>query len=72
MDRIVAGLCAIAILAAGVVLIPAVKGVTDIIFNTELVSSMPAVLQMLVGAWPFFLIMAFVFGAYMLIKTGNR
>ena len=72
MNMIVAIILVVAVLAVGVMVLPPVKEVTDMIFNTELVSTMDPFLQMFVGFWPIYILLAFVVMAYMLVRRGNQ
>lgn len=71
MNMVLGLIFAVVVIGAGMTLFPPVKTITDVIFNTTLVATMPTYMQTLVGFWPIFFLSFFVFGGYILIKRGG-
>ena len=70
MNKILGLIFATVVLGTAVIMLPPVKIVTDSIFDAALVSTMSPFLQAFVGAWPLYIGMGFVYGAYLLVKKG--
>ena len=63
---------AMVVIGVGIILLPAIKTITDTIFNATLVSTMPLHLKALVGFWSLIVFGFFVYGAYILVKRGSQ
>ncbi|KKN26130.1 hypothetical protein LCGC14_0877750 [marine sediment metagenome] len=71
MDKVLGVIFAAVVLGASFVLIPMIRTTTTPLFDVAAFES-GSFNELFFSFWPVFLIVIFLFGAYMLIKSGGR